>query len=86
MEVILEMYELSIQKVIDPFESFNSEIENLNKFKINQRTIDLLIGGKYMDNILKFLQDNKFHNLNLDYMENINQMKKIKRRINFKFN
>ena len=41
-----------------------------------------------MDNILKSLQDayNKFYNLNLDYIENINQMKEIKRRINFKFN
>ena len=66
MEVTPEMYAwLSSQKVIDPFESFKTDIENLNNFKINQRTIDLLIGGKYMDNILKSLQDayNKFYNL-----------------------
>ena len=80
MEVTPEMYAwLSSQKVIDPFESFKTDIENLNNFKINQRTIDLLIGGKYMDNILKSLQDayNKFYNLNLDYIENLNQMKEI---------
>ena len=80
MEVTPEMFAwLSSQKVIDPFKSLQSEIISPNTFQIPEKTIELLLGGKYMNIILKSLQDayNKFYDLSLDYIENLNQMKEI---------
>ena len=80
MEVTPELYAwLSSQKVIDPFKSFESELATSDKFYIDERTLELLSGGKYMDTILKSLQDayNQFYNLSLNYLENINEMKEI---------
>jgi len=80
MEVTPEFYAwLTSQKVIDPFKSFESELATSDKFYIDERTLELLSGGKYMDIILNSLQDayNKFYNLSLNYIENINEMKEI---------
>ena len=80
MEVTPEMYAwLSSQKVIDPFKSFESEFAESDSFKIPLKTLELLSGGKYMDLILKSLQEsyNNLYNLSLNYIENLNQMKEI---------
>ena len=80
MEVTPELYAwLSSQKVIDPFKSFESELATSDKFYIDERTLELLSGGKYIDTILKSLQDayNQFYNLSLNYFENIKEMKEI---------
>ena len=73
MEVTPEMFAwLSSQKVIDPFKSLQSEIISPNTFQIPEKTIELLLGGKYMNIILKSLQDayNKFYDLSFDYIKN----------------
>ena len=80
MEVTPEMYAwLSSQKVIDHFKSFESEFAESDSFKIPLKTLELLSGGKYMDLILKSLQEsyNNLYNLSLNYIENLNQMKEI---------
>ena len=80
MEVTPEMYAwLSSQKVIDPFKSFESEFAESDSFKIPLKTLELLSGGKYMDLILKNLQDSyeKLYNLDLNYIENLSKLEKI---------
>ena len=80
MEVTPEMYAwLSSQNVINPFKSFQSDINTSTSFQIPNQTLELLIGGKYIDNILRSLQEsyNKLYDLKLDYTDNLKDVKQI---------
>ena len=56
MEVTPEMYAwLTSQNVINPFKSFQTDINTSSSFQIPKQTLELLLGGKYIDNILKSL-------------------------------
>ena len=68
MEVSPEMYAwFTSLNIINPFMTF--EEENIEKFIIPDKVINLLLGGKYMDIILKHLQDsyNKFYKVKMDF-------------------
>ena len=62
--------------IINLFKSFADSLDN---FIIPEKTLNLLFGGKYMDIILKNLQDsyNKFYKVDMDFINNINQIKLI---------
>ena len=78
MEVSPEIYAwLSNLDILNPFNTFNNE--QPFAFLIPDRIIQQLIGGKYMDIILKNLQDSyeKLYKLELNYIENLNQLEKI---------
>ena len=56
MEVTPEMFAwLSSLKIIDPFKSLQNEIISPNNFQISEKTIELFIGGKYMNYIIILL-------------------------------
>ena len=77
MEVTPEIYAwLTSLKIIDPFKSIS---DSMNNFIIPENTLNLLFGGKYMDIILKNLQDayNKFYKVDMDFINDINQIKLI---------
>ena len=81
MEVTPEMYAwLTSQNVINPFKSFQTDINTSSSFQIPKQTLELLLGGKYIDNILKSLQDsyNKLYDMKLDYTDNLNDLVEIK--------
>ena len=81
MEVTPEMYAwLTSQNVINPFKSFQTDINTSSSFQIPKQTLELLLGGKYIDNILKSLQDsyNKLYDMKLDYTDNLNELVEIK--------
>ena len=78
MEVTPEIYAwLSSLNIIDPLKSLSEDIMNI--FIIPEKTLNLLFGGKYMDVILKNLQDsyNKFYKVKMNYINNITQLKPI---------
>ena len=69
---------LSSLKIINP--SLKVEQSSSTSLpKLPSRTIELLLGGKYMDIILTHLQNtyNSFYNLNFDYVKDLSQMKPI---------
>ena len=69
---------LSSLNIINP--SLKIEQTSPTSFpKLPSRTIELLLGGKYMDIILTHLQNtyNSFYNLNFDYVKDLSQMKPI---------
>ena len=78
MEVTPEMYAwLTDLNIINPFSSLNTPTEG--NFILPEKTIELMIGGKYMDIILTTLQEayNKFYKLHLDYLSKLNELKEI---------
>ena len=78
MEVSPEIYAwLSNLDILNPFNTVNND--QPFSFIIPERIIQQFIGGKYMDIVLKNLQDSyeKLYNLELNYIENINQLEKI---------
>ena len=78
MEVTPEMYAwFTSLNIINPFLSL--EEDSINNFAIPEKTVNLLLGGKYMDIIIKNLQDsyNKFHNVKMDFTSKMKEMKEI---------
>ena len=78
MEVTPEIYAwLSSINVIDPLKSLSEDLDNI--FVVPENTLKLMFGGKYMDLILKNLQEsyNQFYKVNMDYIGNITQLKQI---------
>ena len=78
MEVTPEMYAwFTSLNIINPFLSV--EEDAMNNFIIPEKTINLLLGGKYMDIILKHLQDsyNKFYKVKMDFTSKMKELKEI---------
>ena len=78
MEVTPEMYAwLTDLNIINPFSSLKAPTER--NFILPEKTIDLMLGGKYMDIILTTLQSayNKFYKLRLDYLGRLSELKEI---------
>ena len=78
MEVTPEMYAwLTDLNIINPFSSLKTPTEG--NFILPEKTIELMIGGKYMDIILTTLQYayNKFYKLKLDYLSKLSELKEI---------
>ena len=78
MEVTPEMYAwLTDLGIINPFSSLKTPTEG--NFILPEKTIELMLGGKYMDIILNTLQNayNKFYKLRLDYLGRLNELKDI---------
>ena len=78
MEVTPEMYAwLTDLNIINPFSSLKSDV--VGNFVVPEKTITLMLGGKYFDIILKTLQSayNKFYKLKLNYLEKLEQLKDI---------
>ena len=78
MEVTPELYAwLTDLNIINPFSSLKSDV--IGNFMIPDKTIQLMIGGKYMDVILQALQTayNKFYKLKLDNLSNLKNLKDI---------
>ena len=78
MEVTPEMYAwLTDLNIINPFSSLKTPTER--NFILPEKTMELMIGGKYMDIILTTLQSayNKFYKLRLDYLGKLSELKEI---------
>ena len=78
MEVTPEMYAwLTDLNIINPFSSLKTPTEG--NFILPEKTMELMIGGKYMDIILTTLQYayNKFYKLRLDYLTKLSELKEI---------
>ena len=78
MEVTPEMYAwLTDLNIINPFSSLKSDV--VGNFVVPEKTITLMLGGKYFDIILKTLQSayNKFYKLKLNYLEKLENLKDI---------
>ena len=78
MEVTPEMYAwLTDLNIINPFSSLKSSV--VGSFVIPEKTIQLMIGGKYFDIILTTLQSayNKFYKLKLNYLTKLSDLKEI---------
>mgnify|MGYP002626069953 FL=1 len=78
MEVTPEMYAwLTDLNIINPFSSLKTPTEG--NFILPEKTMELMIGGKYMDIILNTLQFayNKFYKLKLDYLSGLSDLKEI---------
>ena len=78
MEVTPEIYAwFTSLNIINPFLSYDDD--PVNNFIIPERTINLLSGGKYMDIILKNLQDsyNKCYKVKMDFIFKLKELKNI---------
>ena len=78
MEVTPEVFAwLTSLNILDPFKSLAED--TMSNFIIPEKTLNLLFGGKYMDIILKNLQEayNQFYKVKMDYVNNISQLKPI---------
>ena len=78
MEVTPEMYAwLTDLNIINPFSSLKSDV--VGSFVVPEKTIQLMLGGKYMDIILTTLQSayNKFYKLKLNYLTKLDELKEI---------
>ena len=78
MEVTPEMYAwLTDLNIINPFSSLKSDV--VGNFVVPEKTINLMLGGKYMDIILTTLQSayNKFYKLKLNYLTKLSELKEI---------
>ena len=78
MEVTPEMYAwLTDLNIINPFSSLKSDV--VGNFVVPEKTIQLMLGGKYMDIILTTLQSayNKFYKLKLNYLTKLSELKEI---------
>ena len=78
MEVTPEMYAwFTSLNIINPFLSL--EEDSMNNFSIPEKIVNLLLGGKYMDIIIKHLQDsyNKFNKVKVDFTSKMKEIKEI---------
>ncbi len=78
MEVTPELYAwFTSLNIINPFLSL--EEDSMNNFVIPEKIVNLLSGGKYMDIILKQLQDayNKCYNVKMDFTTKMQELKEI---------
>ena len=78
MEVTPEIFAwLTSLNIIDPFNSFSQDL--VNDFQIPEKTVSLLLGGKYINILIKQLQEayNKFYNIQEDYTSNLIKLKQI---------
>ena len=78
MEVTPEIYAwLTSLNIINPFLSYDDD--PMNNFILPEKTINLLLGGKYFDIILKHLQDsyNKCYNVKMDFNFKLKELKQI---------
>ena len=78
MEVTPEIFAwLTSLNIINPFVSFSQDL--VNDFKVPEKTVSLLMGGKYLDIMIQPLQDvyNKFYKINDDYISNLMKLKQI---------
>ena len=78
MEVTPEIYAwFTSLNIINPFLSYDDD--PVNNFIIPEKTINLLSGGKYMDIILKNLQDsyNKCYKVKMDFIFKLKELKNI---------
>ena len=78
MEVTPEMYAwFTSLNIINPFLSL--EEDSMNNFIIPEKIVNLLLGGKYMDIILKHLQDsyNKCNKVKMDFTTKMKEIKEI---------
>ena len=78
MEVTPEMYAwFTSLNIINPFLSL--EEDSMNSFMIPEKIVNLLLGGKYMDIILKHLQDayNKYYKAKMDFTSKMKEIKEI---------
>ena len=78
MEVTPEMYAwFTSLNIINPFLSL--EEDSMNTFIIPEKIVNLLLDGKYMDIILKQLQDsyNKYNKVKMDFTTKMKEIKEI---------
>ena len=78
MEVTPEIFAwLTSLNVINPFVSYSQDL--VNDFQVPEKTVSLLMGGKYMDVLIQPLQDayNKFYKINEDYISELMKLKHI---------
>jgi len=78
MEVTPELYAwLTSLNIINPFEGL--EDYPVNNFQIPEKTVKVLLGGKYMDIIINHLQDsyNKFYNVKSDFTSRLQELKDV---------
>ena len=70
MEVTPEIFAwLTSLNIIDPFNSFSQDL--VNDFQIPEKTVSLLLGGKYINILIKQLQEayhiKKLKHINLPF-------------------
>ena len=78
MEVTPEIFAwLTSLNIINPFVSFSQDL--VNDFQIPEKTVSLLMGGKYIDVMIQPLQEayNKFYKTDQDYLSNLMKLKQI---------
>ena len=78
MEVTPEIFAwLTSLNIINPFVSFAQDL--VNDFRVPEKTVSLLMGGKFLDIMIQSLQDvyNKFYKINDDYISNLMKLKQI---------
>jgi len=78
MEANPEIYAcLTSLNIINPF--LSGEDDNIYNYVIPEKTINLLLEEKYMDIILKHLQDayNKFCKLKMHFISKMKELKEI---------
>ena len=78
MEVTPEIFAwLTSLNIINPFVPFSEDL--LNDFQIPEKTVRLLMGGKYFDKMIQLLQEvyNKYFKINEDYVSNLMKLKQI---------
>ena len=78
MEVTPEIYAwFTSLNIINPFLSYDED--PMNNFILPEKTTNLLFGGKYLDIILKHLQDayNKCFNVKMDFIFKLKELKQI---------
>ena len=78
MEVTPEIFAwLTSLNIINPFATFSLDLEN--DFQIPEKTVSLLLGGKYIDLMIQSLQEafNKFYEVSDNYASNLLKLKQI---------
>ena len=78
MEVTPEIYAwFTSLNIINPFLSYDED--PMNNFILPEKTTNLLFGGKYLDIILKHLQDsyNKCFKVKMDFIFKLKELKQI---------
>ena len=78
MEVTPEIFAwLTSLNIINPFVSFSQDL--VNDFQVPEKTVSLLMGGKFMDILIQPLQEayNKFYKINEDYVSHLMKLKQI---------
>ena len=78
MEVTPEIYAwFTSLNIINPFISYDED--PMNNFILPEKTVNLLFGGKYLDIIIKYLQDayNKCYKVKMDFIYKLKELKQI---------